>query len=195
MKDFSHPSEEKTACDLNALIHSTVTVTKHEWKYVADVELDLDPALPAVPCIPAELNQALINLTVNAAHAIGGRAEEPVVERGRITYRTRVEEDEAEITIVDTGIGSPEHLTGRIFDPYFTTKEPGKGTGQGLTIVHQIIVESHGGGISVDSEPGSGTRFTIRLPLSTPDATGGDDADAARLADGTSAVGVRGAAA
>jgi signal transduction histidine kinase len=136
------------------------------------------------------MNQALIDLTVNAAHAISDHAGGPGVEKGRITFRTRVEDDEAEITIEDTGTGIAEHLAGRIFDPFFTTKEPGKGTGRGLTIVHQIIVESHGGGISVDSEPGSGTRFTIRLPLSTPDATGGDDADAARLADGTSAVGV-----
>jgi signal transduction histidine kinase len=84
---------------------------------------------------------------------------------GRITIRTRRIDDIAEITIDDTGIGIPESIRGRIFDPFFTTKEVGAGTGQGLTIVHQIIVQTHGGSIAVDSDPEKGTRFTIQLPL------------------------------
>jgi PAS domain S-box-containing protein len=165
MKVFSHQSTEKAPADLNALIRSTVTVTKHEWKYVAEVVLELDADLPLVPCRAAEVNQAILNLVVNAAHAISGRTTDGAAGMGRITIRTRRIDDIAEITIDDTGIGIPESIRGRIFDPFFTTKEVGAGTGQGLTIVHQIIVQTHGGSIAVDSDPEKGTRFTIQLPL------------------------------
>jgi PAS domain S-box-containing protein len=170
MRDFAHQSNDKAAADLNAMIRNTVTVAKHEWKYVAEVVFDLDPDLPPVPCRAAELNQAMLNLVVNAAHAISGNSasgntvgcDAPL---GRITIRTRVVGDMAEITIDDTGSGIPETIRGRIFDPFFTTKDVGKGTGQGLTIVHQIVVQSHGGRIAVDSGPVGGTLFTILLPL------------------------------
>ncbi len=165
MKEFSHPGEgDKEATDINHAIETTLTVSKNEWKYVAEVETDFDPEVKDVPCMPGELNQVILNMVVNSAHAI-----EHVVgdsgEKGTIRLQTRLVGYEAEIQISDTGSGIPQELVRKIFDPFFTTKGVGKGTGQGLAIARSIIVDKHGGSISVDSEPGAGTTFTIRLPM------------------------------
>ncbi|HEX9010869.1 MAG TPA: PAS domain S-box protein [Holophagaceae bacterium] len=168
MKEFSHPgSEEKTLADLNRAIESTATISRNEWKYVADLEMELDPGLPPVPCHPGEINQVVLNLLVNAAHAIG-----EVVKgsggKGRIGIRTRREEGWALIQVEDTGTGIPESIRSRIFDPFFTTKGVGKGSGQGLAIAHSVVVDKHGGTIEFVSEPGQGTVFMVRLPLADP---------------------------
>ena len=168
MKDFSHPgSEEKLPVDLNATIESTVTVASNEWKYVAEVKTDFDAGLPPVPCYPGQLNQVVLNLLVNAAHAIGDKVQPGGGggEKGTITLSTRLQGDHVEIRVSDTGTGIPESCRGRVFDPFFTTKEAGKGTGQGLAIAHAVIVERHGGTIAFESETGRGTTFVIRLPL------------------------------
>ncbi|HEY8967056.1 MAG TPA: ATP-binding protein, partial [Candidatus Methylacidiphilales bacterium] len=171
MKDFSHPgSEERVPVDLNRAIESTVTVARNEWKYVADLETRFDPALPLVPCRIGEINQVVLNLVVNAAHAIGDLAQIPgrlPNGKGTITISTRPSDDGdwAEVRIADTGGGIPEAIRGKIFDPFFTTKEVGKGTGQGLAIAHSVVVDKHGGAISFETELGQGTTFLIRLPL------------------------------
>jgi signal transduction histidine kinase len=165
MKEFSHPAREKTATDLNRAIQSTITVASNEWKYVAEMDMDLDASLPAVHCSPAEFNQVVLNMIVNASHAItdvvgdGGRG------KGRIGVKTRAEGDWAVVEISDSGCGMPAHVQQRIFEPFFTTKEVGKGTGQGLAIAHNVIVVRHGGTIKVNSSPGAGTTFIIRLPI------------------------------
>ncbi|MDZ7617594.1 MAG: ATP-binding protein [Patescibacteria group bacterium] len=165
MKEFSHPGGEgKTSIDLNRTIESTLTVCRNEWKYVADVVTDFDPALPPVPCVQAELNQAILNMVINAAHAIQEKVGESG-EKGTITIRTRRNEDAVDILIEDTGAGIPEHLRQKVFDLFFTTKPVGKGTGQGLTLAQSIVVERHGGKIECQSQEGEGTIFTIRLPL------------------------------
>jgi signal transduction histidine kinase len=165
MKEFSHPgATEKLPVDLNRAIESTLVVSRNEWKYVADVETDLARDLPQVPCLAGEINQVLLNLIVNAAHAI-----DDVVKttggKGRITVSTRRDGDWAEIRVADTGCGIPEAIRSRIFDPFFTTKDVGKGSGQGLSIAHTVIVRNHGGTIQFFSEMGSGTTFVVRLPL------------------------------
>jgi PAS domain S-box-containing protein len=165
MKEFSHPGMEKSPVDLNRAITSTITVATNEWKYVADVRTDFDPALPAVPVMPGAFNQVILNILVNAAHAIGGTDPHAVTARGTITISTRRIDDWAEIRIADSGCGMPTTVVDRIFDPFFTTKPLGKGTGQGLAIAHDVIVKKHGGTISVDSLPGVGTTFVVRLPL------------------------------
>jgi len=163
MKEFSHPGgEERTWVDLNHAVESTITVATNEWKYRADLELDLEPGLPALSCRAGELNQVLLNLIVNAAQAIGGERDE---KRGRIGITTRCVGEQVEVRISDTGPGIPEEIRGRIFDPFFTTKEVGRGTGQGLSIVHEVVVENHGGSIELETEPGQGTTFIVRLPL------------------------------
>ncbi|NMC49675.1 MAG: PAS domain S-box protein [Desulfovibrio sp.] len=175
MKKFSHPGgEEKTAVDINKAVENTVLVARNEWKYVADVVTDLDPGLPPVHCLPGDFNQVILNVLINAAHAIG-EAVRDTTKKGLITITTRQEGEYALLSIADTGTGIPEENRDKIFDPFFTTKEVGKGTGQGLAIVHDIVVEKHDGTIDVESEVGKGTTFIIRVPL-------GGDAKTSRLA-------------
>ena len=166
MKEFSHPgSDTKTPTDLNRAVESTVTVCRNEWKYVADLELDLAPELPFVLCHPSDLNQAVLNLIINAVHAIEEAQTGAEKAKGRIRIGTRQDGDWVEIRISDTGCGIPENIQSRVFDPFFTTKTVGKGTGQGLAIVHSVIVERHKGSVSLESEMGKGTTFILRLPL------------------------------
>lgn len=166
LKDFSHQSEDPAPEDLNRAIENTAAVARNEWKYVAELIIDQDENMRPVPCVLNQFKQVLLNLIVNAAHAISDVVGASG-DVGRITIRTRQRKNHAEVQIEDTGSGIPEEIRHRIFDPFFTTKEVGLGTGQGLSIVHNIIVEKHGGTISVDSEPGRGSCFTIRL-LSVP---------------------------
>jgi len=165
MKEFSHPSaKEKVSVDLNKAIESTITVARNEWKYVAQMVTDLDPDLPLVPCVPGELNQVILNILVNAAHALGDVGD-GAPEKGTIIVGTRQVGDGVEIRITDTGPGIPEAIRDKIFDPFFTTKEVGKGTGQGLAIAHTVVVEQHGGQLTFETAEGEGTTFIIRLPL------------------------------
>ncbi len=165
MKEFSHPEiGEKTPIDINRAIESTITVARNEWKYVAEMITDFDAGLPLVPCLAGEFNQVILNIIVNAAHAIADVVRESQT-KGAITITTRREGDWVEIRIRDTGTGIPEHVRNRVFDPFFTTKEVGKGTGQGLAIARNVIVEKHGGTLTFETEPGKGTTFVIRLPM------------------------------
>ena len=166
MKEFSHPgTKEKIPVDINAAVETTLTVSRNEWKYVADVDLDLDPDLPMVPCLPGALNQALLNIIINAAHAIESAVGSNSGRTGRIGISTRQSGRWAQIMIEDDGTGIPEAIQESIFDPFYTTKEVGKGTGQGLAIAHTVIVEKHGGQIYFSSTEGKGTCFTIMLPF------------------------------
>lgn len=166
MKDFSHPgTTHKVATDINRALESTLTVAHNEWKYVADLVTDFDPDLPLALCLAAELNQVFLNMIVNAAHAIGDVMGGNGGVKGTLTISTRCGSDWIEVSIGDTGSGMTEAVKARIFDPFFTTKPVGRGTGQGLSISHAVIVEKHGGSIDVDTAPGRGTTFTVRLPI------------------------------
>lgn len=165
MKDFAHPdTKEKIALDLNRAIQSTITVARNEWKYVADLETDFDPTLPFVFCQPGEFNQVILNLIVNASHAIADVVGNGTGEKGAIKVQTRNCAKSVEIRVKDTGAGIPEEVRTRIFDPFFTTKAIGKGTGQGLAIARSIIVDRHHGSIDFETKVGEGTTFIIRLP-------------------------------
>lgn len=165
MKDFSHPgTKEKTPLNLNHAIESTITVARNEWKYVAEVETEFDPSLPEISCQPGEFNQVILNLIVNAAHAIGDVVGKHSSEKGKIRVQTLNFPEWVEIRIEDTGSGIPEKVRARIFDPFFTTKEIGKGTGQGLAIARSVVVDQHGGNIHFETEEGKGTTFIVRLP-------------------------------
>jgi PAS domain S-box-containing protein len=165
MKEFSHPGVEMTPVDLNRAIASTITVATNEWRYVADVVTEFDPRLPLVSIMPGPFNQVILNMIVNAAHAIGDVVADGSSAKGTITVTTRQLDGWAEIGITDTGCGMPANIVARIYDPFFTTKPVGKGTGQGLAIAHDVIVQKHGGTITVQSEPRVGTTFTLRVPL------------------------------
>jgi signal transduction histidine kinase len=164
MKDFSHPgTSNKQPSDLNHTIQSTITVAQNEWKYVAEMETNFDKDLPPVPCFLGEFNQVILNIIVNAAHAIAEIAEDSR-GKGIIRVTTRRDGEWAEVAVSDTGPGIPEKYRKKIFDPFFTTKEVGKGTGQGLAIAHRVV-KNHSGTLTFETEPGKGTTFFIRIPL------------------------------
>jgi two-component system, NtrC family, sensor kinase len=166
MKEFSHPgTTEKTALDLNRAIESTLIVCCSEWKYVADLATNFDASLPPVPVLPGEFNQVVLNIIINATHAIADVVGDGAKGKGTISVSTRRDGGWAEIRIGDTGTGIPEKARERVFDPFFTTKQVGKGTGQGLAIAHNVIVEKHDGTITFETETDKGTTFVIRLPL------------------------------
>lgn len=171
MKEFSHPSKGgKELLDIRDVINTTVTVARSEWKYVAELETRYADDLPQVSCMRDMIGQAILNLVVNAAHAVADTLQSGVREKGRIVISVkRSGERHIAISVADDGGGIPEAIRGRIFDPFFTTKPVGKGTGQGLAIVYSTVVDKHGGEIRCDSEVGRGTCFTIRLPLSADD--------------------------
>ncbi|NDV22719.1 ATP-binding protein [Desulfovibrio sp. JC022] len=164
MKNFSHSGEEETkAVDINKAVRNTIEVSRNEWKYAAKLKTSLEPDLPSVKCLPGAINQVLLNVIVNAAHAIAENIQND--EKGTISVITKFEPPFATIIIKDTGCGISKENMHKIFDPFFTTKEVGKGTGQGLAIVHDIIVEKHCGTIDIESEEGEGTTFIIKLPI------------------------------
>jgi signal transduction histidine kinase len=172
MKEFAHPDHaDKTSADLNQAIKSTLVIAHNEYKYVAEVETDFGE-LPPVPCYLGEINQVVLNLLVNAAHAISDVVKDSGA-MGKITVRTRLDADQVEIAIGDTGTGIPEAAREKVFDPFFTTKEVGRGTGQGLAIAHSVIVKKHGGTLRFETESGKGTTFFIRLPTGEPASDSG----------------------
>ena len=165
MQRFAHaPQAERAPADIDEALQATVTVSRNEYKYVADLELDLG-GLPPVLCNIGDVNQVFLNLIVNAAHAVADKIASGG-DRGSILVRSRVDEsvDEIVVTIADNGCGIDPAVQERIFEPFFTTKDVGRGTGQGLAI-SRTILEQHGGAISFTSVPGEGTTFEIRLPV------------------------------
>ena len=167
MKEFAHADRgEQTRVDINAALMSTLTVARHEIKSVAEAVTDFGK-LPPVLCYPGDLNQVFLNLFVNAAHAIA-EVVARTHEVGRISVTTRCEGEEVVISIADTGGGIPEDVRRHLFEPFFTTKAVGKGSGQGLALARAIVVEKHGGVITVETVLGSGTTFHLRLPVSGP---------------------------
>jgi signal transduction histidine kinase len=167
MKEFSHPSSKiKENVVVNKIIETTVLISRNEWKYVSRITTDLAIDLPPVPCHIDELGQVILNLVINAAHAIGEKlGRNPVGDKGEIHISTKLVDTFVEIRIRDTGSGIPVGIRERIFDPFFTTKEVGRGTGQGLTISHDVITKKHGGTLTFETEEGVGTTFIIHLPL------------------------------
>jgi len=171
MKEFSHRGPlEKMLVDINRAIESTAVVSRNEWKYVADLTTDLDPDLPLVYCIAGEINQVVLNLIVNAAHAISD-VYKTTGRKGAIRVSTHRKEQSIEIRVSDTGPGIPEAIQSKVFDPFFTTKPVGQGTGQGLAIARTVIVKKHQGAIRFETAAGVGTTFIIQLPLTNPPAT------------------------
>jgi two-component system NtrC family sensor kinase len=160
MKTFSHPGhEEQVPADLNEALEATVTVTRNQVSDVADLSLELSD-LPPVRCNIADLNQVFLNLIVNAAHAV-----EEAGRRGTIEVTTAVEGEHVIVRISDTGTGIPDDVRPKIFDPFFTTKDVGRGSGQGLSLARAVVQEGHGGILAVESTPGHGSTFTVRLPV------------------------------
>ncbi|AXC14584.1 Signal transduction histidine kinase [Acidisarcina polymorpha] len=166
MNEFAHPaSENKCACDLNQAIENTIAFSRNVWKYVARVETSLDREAPLVLCRLDEINQVLLNLIVNAAHAVGSSNENGLQGLGTIRVRTTFADGWITISVSDDGGGVPEDVRSRIFEPFFTTKPLGSGTGQGLAMARVIVEEQHGGRIWLESTAGTGTTFYVSLPV------------------------------
>ncbi len=166
MKEFSHPGlDTPVFANLNDAVRTTLTVSRNEWKYVAEVELVLDAELPEIECLPGPLSQVILNLVINAAHAIEKVLPRDGKRKGTIRVSTCRHAEGVELRVSDNGCGIPAEIRQRVFDPFFTTKEVGKGTGQGLAIARSVVVDKHGGSITFESEVGKGTTFIVRLPL------------------------------
>ena len=166
MKEFALPgSAEKRPEDLNRIIKSTIETSRSQWQDLADIELDLDAELPLVPLIAGQFKQVLLGLISNATYALAEKHTSAPHQKGRIIITTITVGDRVELRLADTGIGISKSIVDRIFDPFFTTKPVGKGMGHGLSTVHGIIVDQHGGAISASSIQGKGTEFTITLML------------------------------
>ncbi|HET9657275.1 MAG TPA: AAA family ATPase [Kineosporiaceae bacterium] len=167
MKAFSHPGkEDMSPADLNDAVRNALVMATNEIEHVADVVLELSE-LPPVRCRIDDVNQALLNLIVNAAQAMA-EVRAAGGPRGTLTLRSRVVGDQAEIQVSDTGTGIPPEIAERVFDQFFTTKPVGVGTGQGLSLAYTLIRDRHHGSLTFRSEPGAGTTFTLRLPISPP---------------------------
>jgi len=172
------------------VIQSCLKMMHGELRDRAQIVERVAPGLPPVSGSGSRLGQVLLNLLVNAAHAIPeGRPDRNVVRVSAVA-----DGDEVIVEIADTGAGIPPHVLGRIFDPFFTTKPVGQGTGLGLAISHEIV-RSLGGKITVESAVGQGTTFTITLPIarshrgSTPNLVGPITRARVLLVDDEAAVG------
>jgi PAS domain S-box-containing protein len=164
MREFAHPDQkEKAPADINAALQNVLTVSRNEYKYVAEVVTAFDE-LPMVVCHLGEISQVFLNLIVNAAHAID-EVVKGTDQKGIIGIRTYFNGESVHITIEDNGGGIPKEVQPRIFDPFFTTKPVGKGTGQGLSICRSIVVDKHGGKLTFDTVVGRGSAFHVDLPV------------------------------
>jgi PAS domain S-box-containing protein len=168
LKEFAHPdANEKTPADINKALERAVVLARGELKHLARLELALGP-LPPVRCHIGSLSQVFLNLLVNAAHAVEERSAKQGIswDAHLIRVTTDVENDEVVINVSDTGCGIPDSVRERIFEPFFTTKPMGKGSGQGLPLVRNVVVVKHGGRIEIDTEVNVGTTFRLRIPMS-----------------------------
>jgi two-component system NtrC family sensor kinase len=165
MKEFArYGGPDKQAADLNRALKATLQIARTEYKHVATIDLHCGN-IPEVLCNVGELSQAFLNLIVNAAHALADAGRDS--ENGWIKIRTQFVDNSVELTFEDNGCGIPEDIVAKIYDPFFTTKEIGRGSGQGLAIARSIVVDRHDGSIGVVSLPSIGTCFTLRLPVRT----------------------------
>lgn len=165
MRTFSHPgTKDKQEINVNKLIQKTITVTRNEWKYDAELKTNLEDNLEPIPIHQDQISQVMLNLIVNATHAIQSAYEGQKNEKGLIEITSCSKEEYVELRISDDGTGIPQNIRDKIFNPFFTTKDVGEGTGQGLSMAYNVIVENHRGNIYFDTEPGKGTTFIIELP-------------------------------
>lgn len=163
LRDFSRIDQVESfdQFDLNHGIESTLAVARNTIKYQANVITEFSD-IPKVMCNGSQINQVLLNILVNAAHAIETQHRN---EMGNIKIRTYADSDYVYCDIEDDGPGIPAEYLKKIYEPFFTTKPAGKGTGLGLSVSYDIIVNKHKGELLVDSTLGKGTKFTIKLPI------------------------------
>lgn len=166
LKDLSHPpSRDREPADLNRTIEGLVLVTRNLWKRVADLETELDPRLPEVPCFVDQISGALLDLIANAASAVESIGVRARGEKGSIRIVTRLDGNSAEIRVSDTGPGIPEEQWAAVFASGHAPCGAARGTGRGLAVTHQTVVKRHGGTLHFETQVGKGTTFVLRLPI------------------------------
>ena len=164
-------SGERRAVDLNALIDEALNLAYHgaraqDQSFNIALERDFQPGLAPIEVAPQEMTRVFLNLFSNGFYAANRRARDSGdgAFRPTLAVATRETGDAVEITVRDNGTGIPPEIRDKLFQPFFTTKPTGEGTGLGLSISYDIVTQQHGGTITVESEPGAYTEFTIRLP-------------------------------
>lgn len=176
MQEFSPPAEhDKASVDLNRMVETTATVARSEWRHVGELKLSLDEDLLPVPCIADEISQVVLNMIVNAAHAIEDAQKDDPKRRGLIEISTRRDGEWAEMCISDSGSGMLPELREKIYQQFLASRNVNRGSGQGLAISRDVIVEQHQGTIECESSS-TGTRFTVRLPFASAEPTSSTEA-------------------
>jgi hypothetical protein len=166
LRDYSYVSvTERVPTALNEVMRSAVTITSHEWKRCAEIFWDLDAMLPETACNPDQISQVLVNLIVNACHSIEDRLRRMATIPGAIHLRSSQQEGFIVLEVEDNGAGIPHSLKAKIFEPFLTTKEHGRGSGQGLAISYDIVARGHSGHLRVESDPTAlRTTFSVWIP-------------------------------
>ncbi len=171
LRSFAEPGKgRKEPVDVNEEIRKAIVLSQGQWRGAVEVETDLAPDLPRVSGYSAEIQETFLILLSNAAQAVKARMDqEDARERtGRIRVKSRLVEGAVEVQVEDEGTGIPEQLREQVFNPFFSTKGVGIGSGKGLAYAQSVVSGAHGGEIFFETEEGKGTTFTVRLPLGSP---------------------------
>ncbi len=161
---FSRSNEQKESLQyLHPIVKEVVKLMRVTLPSTIQIDQDIDQDCGTVFVDPVQIHQVLVNLCTNSAEAIGSDHGTLVVRLKKVEYQPANDRGWVQLIIEDSGCGMSPELRERIFEPYFTTKEKGQGTGMGLALVHSIV-NQHRGKIEVESEEGSGTRFTVSFP-------------------------------
>jgi signal transduction histidine kinase len=164
LKEFAgDPAIDTSELELSQAVRNTVEVSRAMWSGVVQVSLDLQPGLPLVRCAPQPIKQAFLNLLTNAVEAVASQKRKG--NAGRVAIRSAAVDGGVEVCFSDDGPGISPELKPRIFEPFFSTKPLGQGTGQGLFVAYAIIVEQNGGQLRCESQPGRGATFSVWLPV------------------------------
>jgi C4-dicarboxylate-specific signal transduction histidine kinase len=167
VRDFARQSEPvRSRVKINDPINDVFKVLGHQLKvHEVEIELDLDPEIPDILAEHNRLEQVFINLVSNAIDAMDEKDTRPEIsdKEKRLTIRSFVENDHVSVKVIDTGIGMSEEVKNKIFEPFYTTKKVGKGTGLGISISYGIV-QDYKGSIEIESEVGKGTAFTLKFP-------------------------------
>lgn len=182
MLEFARKNDSRAiGTDIAALLDRAVELAGQDYDLrksydfrQIEIKRDYDPSLPLVECAANEIEQVVLNLLRNAAQAVCGWHGDG--QKLVIRLKTRLEGDMARIEVIDNGPGMAEDVRKRVFEPFFTTKQVGVGTGLGLSVSYFIVTSNHRGSIEVESSPGQGCRFIVRLPLKQSAREGGDPA-------------------
>ena len=174
MLDHSRTSTgQRELTDINALADEYLRLSYHglrakDKSFNAQLNTQFDPALSKLNVVAQDVGRVLLNLFNNAFYAVQERQRAtPVAYKPAVSVSTQQREGFAEIRISDNGTGIPDAVKEKIFQPFFTTKPTGQGTGLGLSLSYDIITKGHGGSLTLDTKPGEGTTFVIRLPTRT----------------------------